>query len=107
MELKLLLEQRYVKRLYLARFISNLGNGISPVALAFGILHLPNGSASELGWVLGSATITMILMSPFGGVIADKYGRVRMVGLCDTWGAIGLLVQVGFLQLAMFHFGCF
>lgn len=96
MELKALLRQRYVKRLFLARFISNFGNGISPVALAFGILHLPNGSASELGWVLGSSTITMIIMSPFGGVIADKYGRVKMVGLCDTWGAIGLLVQVGF-----------
>ncbi|MEI6217129.1 MAG: MFS transporter [Actinomycetes bacterium] len=96
MTLKELFGYRYVKRFHLSRFISNFGNGISPVALAFGILHLPNGSASELGWVLGSATITMILMSPFGGVIADKYGRVRMVGLCDTWGAIGLLVQVGF-----------
>jgi hypothetical protein len=96
MELKVLLRQRYVKRLFIARFISNLGNGIGPIALAFGILHLPHGNATQLGWVLGSSTITMILMSPFGGVIADKYGRVKMVGLCDTWGAIGLLVQVGF-----------
>ena len=96
MTLKELFGYRYVKRFYLSRFISNFGNGISPVALAFGILHLKNGSATELGLVLGSSTLAMIVMSPFGGVLADKYGRVRMVGLCDTWGAIGLFVQVGF-----------
>ncbi len=96
MKLKDLLRQKNVKRLFLARLISNFGNGISPVALAFGILHLPHGSATELGLVLGSATLTMIIMSPFGGVIADKYGRVRMVGLTDAWGSVGLFVQVGF-----------
>jgi MFS family permease len=86
----------YVKRHYAARFISNLGNGISPIALAFGILHLPHGNATELGWVLGSTIISMVVMSPFGGVLSDKYGRVRMVGLSDVWGALGLFVQVGF-----------
>jgi predicted MFS family arabinose efflux permease len=96
MTLTQLLAHPYMKRLLIARFISNFGNGISPVALAFGILHLKNGSATLLGWVLGSITIAMVLMSPFGGVIADKYGRARMVGICDIWGAIGLFVQVGF-----------
>ncbi|KGA08383.1 MAG: hypothetical protein GM48_2750, partial [actinobacterium acIB-AMD-7] len=39
---------KYVKRLFLARFISNFGNGMGPIALAFGILALPNGSANML-----------------------------------------------------------
>ncbi len=89
-------QYKYVKRHYAARTISNFGNGISPIALAFGILHLPNGSASLLGWILGSTTIAMIIVSPFGGVLADKYGRVRMVALCDIWGAVGLFVQVAY-----------
>ncbi|MEI6648815.1 MAG: MFS transporter [Actinomycetes bacterium] len=94
--MKEIFQHKYVKRHFAARIISNFGNGISPIALAFGILHLPNGSATLLGWVLGSTTISMIIVSPFGGVLADKYGRVRMVALCDIWGAVGLFVQVAF-----------
>ncbi len=96
MTVKQVLSQRYVKRFLAARLISSFGNGMSPIALAFGILHLRGGSTSELGWVLGSATIAMMVMAPFGGVIADKFGRVRVVGICDIWGSLGLFVQAGF-----------
>ena len=69
---------------------------MSPVALAFGILHLKNGSPTLLGWVLGSATISMLVVAPFGGVIADKFGRIRMAAIADTWGSIGLFIQAAF-----------
>jgi MFS family permease len=69
---------------------------MSPVALAFGVLHLKNGSPTLLGWVLGSATISMLIIAPFGGVIADKFGRVRMAGIADTWGSLGLFLQAYF-----------
>jgi MFS family permease len=90
------LSHKYVKRFVLARFVSNFGNGMGPIALSFGILHLKNGSASVLGMVIASTTISMLIISPFGGVIADKFGRVRVAGLTDMWGAIGLLFQVAF-----------
>ena len=45
---------------------------MSPIALAFGILNLPDGDANMLGLVLGSTTVAMLIMSPFGGVLADK-----------------------------------
>jgi len=93
MALKELLGKKYVKRLLVARFISNFGNGMGPIAISFGILHLENGSASMIGWVLGSQAISMIVMSPFGGVLADKFGRIRMVAVCDIWGSVGLIVQ--------------
>jgi MFS family permease len=88
MALKNLLGRKYVKRLLLARFISNFGNGMGPIAIAFGILHLKGGSASTIGYVLGSQAISMIVMSPFGGVLADKFGRIRMVAICDIWGSL-------------------
>ena len=72
MLVKELLKHKYVKRLFLGRFISNYGNGMGPIALSFGILELPNGSANLLGLVLGSTTVCFLLMAPFGGVIADK-----------------------------------
>ena len=96
MQVRTLLNYPFLKRYYAGRFISNFGNGMSPVALAFGILHLKNGSPTLLGWVLGSATISMLIVAPFGGVIADKFGRVRMAGISDTWGSIGLFIQAFF-----------
>ena len=86
----------YIKRFYFARFISNFGNGMSPIALAFGILNLPNGDANMLGLVLGSTTVAMLIMSPFGGVLADKFGRVKAVAFADLMASAGLFVQVAF-----------
>ena len=96
MQVKEVLAHKYVKRLYFGRFISNYGNGMGPIALSFGILGLPNGSANLLGLVLGSTTVAFLIMAPFGGVIADKYGRARMVGLTDMIGGTILFIQVGF-----------
>jgi len=93
---KEVLAHKYVKRLFIARFVSNYGNGMGPIALAFGILGLPNGSANLLGLVLGTTTVLFLIMAPFGGVIADKYGRARMVGLTDMAAGLILFVQAGY-----------
>jgi len=90
------LAQPFAKRFFVARFITNFGNGMSPIALAFGILALPNGSANILGLVLGVTTAMFVIMAPFGGVIADKYGRARVVGLTDLLAGAILFIQVGF-----------
>ena len=96
MQTREVLAHKYVKRLFLARFISNYGNGMGPIALAFGILGLPNGSANLLGLTLGITTVLFLIMAPFGGVIADKYGRARMVGLTDMAAGLILFVQVAY-----------
>ena len=96
MQTKEVLSHKYVKRLFIARFISNFGNGMGPIALAFGILGLPNGSANMLGLVLGATTVLFLLMAPFGGVIADKYGRARMVGVTDMAAGLVLFIQVAY-----------
>ena len=96
MQTREVLAHKNVKRLFLARFISNYGNGMGPIALAFGILALPNGSANLLGLVLGTTTVLFLIMAPFGGVIADKYGRARMVGLTDMAAGLVLIVQVAY-----------
>lgn len=96
MQTREVLAHKYVKRLFIARFVSNFGNGMGPIALAFGILALPNGSANMLGLVLGMTTVIFLLMAPFGGVIADKYGRARMVGLTDMAAGLVLFIQVAY-----------
>jgi predicted MFS family arabinose efflux permease len=93
-----ILKRPHYRRFLVARFISNFGNGMGPIALAFGILHMRGGSASLLGWILGIQTIFMLLMSPMGGVIADKYGRIRILGLMDIIGGSAFLIQAAFFS---------
>jgi MFS family permease len=99
MLVKEVLAHKYVKRLFIARFISNYGNGLGPIAIAFGVLALPNGSANLLGIALGSTAVCFLLMAPFGGVISDKYGRARMVGLTDMLAGLVLFIQVYFFAI--------
>lgn len=102
-----ILKRRHYRRFLVARFISNFGNGMGPIALAFGILHMRGGSASMLGWVLGIQTIAMLCMSPMGGVIADKYGRVMVLGLMDMIGGTAFLVQAYFFSTGHVPIGVF
>lgn len=69
---------------------------MSPIALAFGILALPNGSPNLLGLVLGLTSAMFIVMAPFGGVLADRYGRARVVGITDMAAGATLFIQVAF-----------
>ncbi len=102
-----ILQLPHYRRFLIARFISNFGNGMGPIALAFGILHMRGGSASLLGWILGIQTIAMLCMSPLGGVIADKYGRVKVLGMMDIIGGSAFLVQAYFFSKGHVPLGIF
>ena len=92
-DLRALGAYRGFTKLALARFISNLGNGLTPIALSFGVLGLPNGSASQLSLVLGSQMIPLLLFMLFGGVIGDRYKRNKIVGGSDILGSAFVLVS--------------
>jgi MFS family permease len=94
-----------------SRFISNVGNGISPVALAFGVLALPGATAKDLSIVMAARMFPMVALMLFGGVIGDRFKRNRIVGGADIIGsgfaalsAISLIVntnQVSFFLALM------
>ena len=75
--------ERNFRLLFLARFISNVGNGIGPIALAFGVLDLAGANATSLSLVMAARTLPLILFVLFGGVIADRYGRAKLVSYTD------------------------
>lgn len=87
-------------RLIGARLISNFGNGFMPIALSFGILALPGGSASDVSLVLGVQLAPTIAFMIFGGVIGDRFKRNRIVGGSDIVGSFFV-----FLSAASFIFG--
>jgi MFS family permease len=87
-------------KLISARLISNFGNGFMPIALSFGILGLPGGSASDVSLVLGVQLAPTIAFMIFGGVAGDRFKRNQIVGGSDIVGCLFV-----FLSAASFIFG--
>src|SRR5690625_2605619 len=102
--------------LVLGGAVTRFGNGIAPVALAFGVIDL-GGSASDLGVVVALYAIADVVTVLFGGVLGDRLPRqFVMVGtavlaavvqvtapasLIGGWGTIWLLGVLGMLNGAL------
>lgn len=68
------------RRLFLGRTASLIGDGMTPVAIAFAILDL-TGSATDLGIVFAAHSLLLIALLLVGGVVGDRVSpRVSMVG---------------------------
>ena len=74
---------RQYRKLFAARTISNIGNGIAPIALAFGVLDLPGATPVSLSIVLAAQAVPLVVMLPVGGVVADRLGRARVIAVTD------------------------
>jgi len=86
-DLKKLWKIKRFRVLLTARTLSNIGNGMSPIAMAFGVLSLPGSNASSLSWVTASHMVPIVLFLLLGGVVADRMGRARVVGYADIIGS--------------------
>ena len=79
-------------RLYFtAQLISVSGTWMQSVAQAWLVLHL-TGSGVDLGIVVGLQFLPMLLLGPFGGLVADRTNKRRL--LYATQSAGGLLALV-------------
>jgi MFS family permease len=96
-QLKNLSSHEGFSMLVTARLISNVGNGLSPIALAYGVLSLPGADGSDLSIVMGARYLPLIIFMLFGGVFADRFQRNRIVGGSDIIGSV--LVAVSAISL--------
>lgn len=83
--------------LVLGGAVTRVGNGIAPVALAFGVLDL-GGSAGDLGAVIALYALADLVTVLFGGVLGDRLPRqFLMVGtsvlaaVCQATAAASLI----------------
>ncbi len=90
---KELWQNRRFRVLWIARLISNFGNGMAPTAIAFAVLDLPGGDASALGIVLAAQSIPIILLLPLGGVIADRLPRALVIATTDLILSVVVVAQ--------------
>jgi len=82
-ELKSILELKHVRKLLAARLTSNFGNGLGPIALAFGVLDLPGATAKTLSLVMFAQMFPLVVFMLLGGVIADRYPKALIIGGSD------------------------
>ena len=90
-----------LRKLVAARFISNLGNGLGPVAIPFGVLSLPNTNGTSLSLVWFANMLPLVGFTLIGGVIGDRFPRAQLVGGADL--LLGLLVLGNGLALITGH----
>ena len=109
-----LVEPNY--RTYLAgSFVSNIGTWMQRVAQDWLVLALSGGSAVAVGITTGLQFLPMLLLSPYGGLIADRFNKRRILKVTQSWlaicaAALGLLAVTGVattahVYLVAFAFG--
>nr|WP_279672188.1 MFS transporter [Flexivirga meconopsidis] len=107
------LQERNFRWFFLSRSINMIGSMMTPVTLAFAVLHIDN-SAGALGLVLAAQMGANVLFLLFGGVIADRLPRravmqgcylamaviqgVMAASLAVGWATVGSMIVLGALS---------
>ncbi len=86
-----LLRNPNVAKLFVAYLVSFTGTAMAPIAMAFGVLEL-TGSTSDASIVIAAPTLASIAVLLFGGVIADRTSRQRVIYRAEV---LAMLAQGG------------
>ena len=73
-----LLRDPNVNRMFVAYLVSYTGTAMAPIAMAFGVLEL-TGSTTDASIVIAAPTLASIVVLLFGGVLADRTSRQRII----------------------------
>ncbi|MDT7648824.1 MAG: hypothetical protein QOI36_230, partial [Pseudonocardiales bacterium] len=97
------LSNRNYRRYLTGQSISLVGTWMQTIAQSWLVLQL-TGSGTALGLVVALQTLPTLVLGPYGGVIADRMDKRRlMIGLQSVMGvlalALGLLTITGIVQL--------
>jgi MFS family permease len=97
------LHERDFRLLFTGQVVSQLGDSITPVALAFAILDL-TGRPADLGYVFAARSVPLVAFLLIGGVFADRLPRRAVMIAADvvrlgTQGATAVLLISGHAQI--------
>lgn len=97
-------KHRNFRILYPANAMSNIGTWSQRVAQDWLVLELTNKDAAMLGLVTAIQFLPAMLLSLYGGLLADRFSKRKLLILTNTGAALtsvilGLLVIAGSVQL--------
>ena len=73
-------------------FVSNVGTWMQRVAQDWLVLELSHGSGLAVGITTGLQFLPMLLLSPYGGLIADRFDKRRILRITQGWLALSAAV---------------
>jgi MFS family permease len=76
--------------IWLGQLISILGSSLSNFAIDVWV-YQRNGSVTELSFLILFATLPLVIVSPFAGVLVDRYNRRWIMIFSDTGAALSTL----------------
>src|SRR5215213_933741 len=84
-------------------FVSNIGTWMQRVAQDWLVLELSGGSAVALGVTTGLQFLPMLLLSPYGGLIADRFDKRQVLKVTQLWlslcaATLGILAITGLAE---------
>ena len=84
--------------------VSGLGSAMTPVALAFAVLHL-GGSATQLGLVVAAFSLAEVVTILYGGVLGDRLPRQLLMqgssaATCISQGTCAAVLVTGHGSIA-------
>ncbi len=88
------LETPNYRRYFIGQAISLVGTWMQSVAQSWLVLTL-TGSGTALGFVVAMQTLPVLLLGPYGGVVADRVDKRRlMIALQSMMGVLALVLGV-------------
>ena len=79
-------------RLYLTGgFVSNIGTWMQRVAQDWLVLQLSGGSAMAVGITTALQFLPALILSPVGGLLADRVDKRRLLMFTQSWMAVSAL----------------
>ncbi|MBI4854989.1 MAG: MFS transporter [Acidobacteria bacterium] len=92
---KLLRYNASFRKVWLSQIVSELGDWLNFVALVQ-IIKTFSGQAQDTGWLVILQMLPMFLLSPFAGMVADRFDRRKVMIACDL---IRFVVVLGLLTI--------
>lgn len=87
--------------IWIGELISSIGSGMTAFALSIYVYQM-TGSVSYVSLVTLLAYMPTILLSPIGGVLADRYDRRLLMIIGDSCSALGLAYILWQIQFGAF-----
>lgn len=86
--------------IWLGEFISGIGSGMTAFALSV-YIYQTTGSVSLVSAIAVASFLPTILLSPLGGVLADRYDRRLLMIVGDLFSGLGLLYVLWNVHVGM------
>ena len=77
-------------KLWLGELISNIGSGMTAFALSV-YIYEKTGSVSYVSLITLLSFMPSIILSPIGGLLADRYDRRLLMIIGDLFSGLGLI----------------